>query len=329
MEFMRSFRLIAGVLVLLVCLPNQGFGQTEPESKPETNDWIGTKVMPLPGATLLLKGVKVRIRDINLPLVVTDVNEKTLITDSQGRRITIPRQQALSIDDALAKYDALLEKDPENPDLLALKATLFVHLKQHEQASAICERLLENDQSNLRARLIYAGNLYRDANYEAALKQYESVLEQEAKNPIALSSAAHCYVLNGEYARALANYDQAIEIESLGVYFTGRSQAHRFLGNPEKALRDARFGIKKMSPFQESRAVGHIILAHTYYYVNELRDYSKALANLEIANKIRPFDRAPYFELTISLCESLGEEEKKEKFEQLYKQFTQNSQSTD
>ena len=311
-----------GLVVFVAC---NGLAQDEKSPK---DPWIGVQVMPKLGAALMRKGKPLELRDISVPALVVDADKEFLWLESKGRKSEIRRDEAVLLDDALDYYDEQIKNQPDQLEPYVLKACVFLEREDYESTRIENEKAIAIDAENVLTRRISGSYYYATTDYGKANEQYEALLKLYPDDAAFISSAANCYVLLGDYETALEYFDKAIGIESMGVYYTGRAQAHRLLKNYGKAIRDARFGVKKATEsYSDSwRSTAQIILAYCYYYTEpELIDAEKALDAMLKAYEYKPFKRADFYQMTVSLCKSVGDEDEMDRFQKLTLEFLQES----
>ena len=86
------------------------------------------------------------------------------------------------LDSALEHYRIAADKDPSSSYLYTQTALLLLRKNAPQEAKEACEAALALDPSNLQARLILAALYSTEGDHEAAIEQYESILEQDPVN---------------------------------------------------------------------------------------------------------------------------------------------------
>lgn len=122
----------------------------------------------------------------------------------------------LVADGRFAEADALLEEildhDPDNADLLALRALVRSALKDPSAALAMSGRAVTLDRNSSFAHWAYGAQLESDGQFEPAERAASRALELDASNVDAAALLAQLAIRRGAYAEAVAIADHGLEV---------------------------------------------------------------------------------------------------------------------
>jgi predicted TPR repeat methyltransferase len=106
--------------------------------------------------------------------------------------------------DALAYYDAILEKDPENINALNNRACMLAHMGDFGGALTIFNTILSRDPSNSMALSNQATLLGKQGDYDAAIQGYTKILKDSPHSLATRISCINLLTFLGRYKEALA-----------------------------------------------------------------------------------------------------------------------------
>ncbi len=89
--------------------------------------------------------------------------------------VVLSRQQYL--DEALIEIEKLLRIEPENPNYLTLKGSIYVRMGEHETALEIYERILKNYPNQAQAQMNYGHTLKAVGRVDEATTAYRKCIE--------------------------------------------------------------------------------------------------------------------------------------------------------
>jgi tetratricopeptide (TPR) repeat protein len=149
------------------------------------------------------------------------------------------------LDDAIAKADENLLRDPNNVDFLIAKAIAtaqkgsltFQEKELGSQAVTIANQAVRLDSKNSEAYrvLAYAYEIQQD--YANAHENYQKALGYDPKNVAALYGDGHSYDLEGDSKKAAEKYQAALVVNgSFSPAYVGIARIALQGNNPEKAL---------------------------------------------------------------------------------------------
>lgn len=212
------------------------------------------------------------------------------------------------IDEALADIEKVLELDPKNAEALMLKTSVLYDEQRYDEAMAAVEKVLEDQPGLIRGilmrSLIHAGReefdkaiedvqqlvdfapdnegfqlqlalFYNAAKKSAdAIKIYDNILEDDPQNANAIRGRGDANLSLGEHAKAIEDYERAIEIQKDDPEAgTINNLAWVLATSPQKELRDGKRSIElglqacELVEYKESYAVS--TLAAGYAEVGE------------------------------------------------------------
>lgn len=152
---------------------------------------------------------------------------------------------------AIANLGRAIALAPQDREALLFRGSAYSSGPEPDYASAIADftralSLEANDYQSLRAR----GDAYQrlsPPDYARAVADYSRSIELNSKNYFALLGRARVFLKQGQYVRAISDFDAAEQIDQDGYALYGRGIARLSLGQTEGGQADmaasvARFG---------------------------------------------------------------------------------------
>lgn len=126
-------------------------------------------------------------------------------------REVLEQMRAGKFAEVLPRADELVERHPEDPHILHLRAVCRGKTGRHQEAIADTDRALRIDPRHAAALAERGYNLFRLGQHERALADYDRSLELQPKNPMAHGERGDLLLELGRRREAIAAYDTAIE----------------------------------------------------------------------------------------------------------------------
>lgn len=108
-------------------------------------------------------------------------------------------------EEALTALDQVIEVSPYNADAYLIKAQIYAEQEQMEPLRTVLKRYLELQPNAYEIRLVYAQVLFEQQDFQAAIEEYEWLLEQDYEQ---VGKAELLYLAGLTYLQ-LSNYTQA------------------------------------------------------------------------------------------------------------------------
>ena len=184
--------------------------------------------------------------------------------------------------DAIDKFDAAIEQDPDLAEAYANRGSAYGNLGQFDQAFADLDKAIEMSP-NEGGLYTNRGRVYALAGKpDQALADYDRAIELDGEDHLAHLNRGAIYAdFRGEFQEALAAYDRALELEpEFAVAYFNRGGVHLNLGDPDQALVDFDEAIRLgMEP--ELQAIAHNERGRVFLaleeYENALYDFGEAI----------------------------------------------------
>ncbi|WP_210432179.1 tetratricopeptide repeat-containing sulfotransferase family protein [Iodidimonas gelatinilytica] len=130
-----------------------------------------------------------------------------------------------------------LQNNPHHIEGMRLLAEIGVRMGVLEDADFLLESALALDPDNKQVRLDYIQVLRKRQKFAAALAQAKQLYEEDPENPVFLSNYAIESLQVGDYERALALFDQVLEILPHDpATLTSRGHALKTYGRQDEAV---------------------------------------------------------------------------------------------
>jgi arylsulfatase A-like enzyme/Tfp pilus assembly protein PilF len=114
--------------------------------------------------------------------------------------------------EAVARLEALVQKDPENPAVYVTLSTVYDRMKDSENAIRAAKRAVALDPESVVSVLDLAFAFKGAGRLDEAATGFDRVLALEPGNLKALLNLGEIYDARGEHEKALATYQQAIAV---------------------------------------------------------------------------------------------------------------------
>lgn len=143
----------------------------------------------------------------------------TLVATSSCGDSPIEQEQAAEIldyktidgDQELARLNELLEKDPNNAELLAQKADILFKLFRQDEGLNDISKAFRMDSSNLEVRRVHAGYMMAQLKILSARDDYQFIIEKDPGNADAYLGMARTYAVENNHAKAFQYTDEALK----------------------------------------------------------------------------------------------------------------------
>lgn len=234
---------------------------------------------------------------------IADFN-KCLKIDSTYLRAYINRANAYyygleDSDKALADLNKAIELDSENLDYYSYRVELYIGIEDYTNALKDLNTIIELAPTE--ARSLHYNNradFYKEQEeYDLALADYAQAIEinsDDNATSIAINNSANIYWEQEKWELCLKEYTKAIEIEGQSVYYSNRGRIYQKIGEYEKAIAD----ISKAIELDSEDLDYYDYRAECYMEIGEvilaLNDYSTAIG-LSPLDPERYTERADFY----------------------------------
>jgi tetratricopeptide (TPR) repeat protein len=139
----------------------------------------------------------------------------------------------------LADFDAAVKADPGNSDAGQALALLYIQNGENEKAVATLQKLLERDSDNPNLLAALAEALTDLKKYDEALKYCDDVIKQAPRATMGYNLRARIKVMKDDINGALKDLDEALSINGNDLQaLLMRSNLHASQGHDEQAKAD-------------------------------------------------------------------------------------------
>jgi len=140
-----------------------------------------------------------------------DVTEEKILSDliEEGKALA----KAGKIEEAIVIFENLVNKNPNDAEILANYARAMRDGKQYEKAANLFDRSLKIVPNQASVIMSYITLLRDTRQYEKAFSLFDRALELEPDNIITLNSYAGILAKGGYYEKAFSLFDRSLELE--------------------------------------------------------------------------------------------------------------------
>ena len=197
------------------------------------------------------------------------------------RRAMFYRQKG-ELDLAVADYDQIIERYPDN--LSARLARASAHLQKQEPDAALSDyaKAIEFDPKNTYAYLGRARIYWRRSDFIHAIADYDQALLVHPDNVVAHVERGLAYLHEGDPERAMADCNRAVEISPQdGGGQLCRSRVYLAKGNKERALAE----LDQTMPIKPRNESFYCYRGRLYW---QTASFTKSLADLDQTVQLNP-----------------------------------------
>ena len=220
-------------------------------------------------------------------------------------------QSKEKIEDPLEFLSAEIEQQPENYQLYAQRASLFLEQGKLDPAFRDLNRALEINSEDAGLYVILADIYFVMGNKENSISALKKAIKLDPKSEIPLSKLSELYLLTGEYDKSIFFADRSLLIDVNNAepyYYKGMS----LLENYDTA--NAILNLKIASNLDTSNYSANMQLGSLYYNVND----SLAEFYLKAAIKNQPGDASAHYYLGMLYQENEDFEKALDVYSQLF-----------
>lgn len=165
-------------------------------------------------------------------------------------------------------YTQANQKDTENYDIHFALARIDIQLGQIKDAQSHLHQMQKINPASIEAKVLQAGILVEQENYDKAIEVYRDVLKTNEKDYETRISLAKVYMAKNQYAEALAELGQAYKYNA-DYYYTYfyLGLANRGLGDLAESERNLIKAIELMPKFHKA----HYELGQTYLRKDDVK----------------------------------------------------------
>lgn len=138
---------------------------------------------------------------------------------------TVQRYQGKN-DEAIKNYTMALDLTPNAVTLLRNRAVLLVAQGQLEQARADYERIIALEPLDMEARYNLGLILLDGGDEKGAEASFEQILRYDSASGLGHQGLATLYKMQGNYAKAISHYGDAIKAQPSAQLFGNRADCH-------------------------------------------------------------------------------------------------------
>lgn len=161
-------------------------------------------------AVLLIREARFEEAEKILAALIDDPKTPAeVVRSAKLRRGRLMHQMGRS-EDALADFNSLIEKGPQDTEALLLRANLFMAGRKYEEAKAAYKGILDVNPKEYEAWLGLASLAVQEQRKEEAIQSYETALSLNPKDTDVLFWLAELHFERGEKAALLALKEKAI-----------------------------------------------------------------------------------------------------------------------
>jgi tetratricopeptide (TPR) repeat protein len=121
-------------------------------------------------------------------------------------------------------------------------------------------------------------------DYDSAISLYTEVIKADPKAELAYHGRALAYRYKKEFAKALADFDQAIRLKPLWMFYYNRGVTHYEIGDDKSAVADLTRALQDKRA--DSRIRADCLVARARCYIDQARS-APAMSDLNAAIKLR------------------------------------------
>jgi tetratricopeptide (TPR) repeat protein len=121
------------------------------------------------------------------------------------------KEKVIDGDKELARLNKLLEKEPNNAELLARRAEILFKLAAMEEGMPDIAKAFRLDSNNVEIRRVHAGYMIASNRVLAARKDYEFIIKKDPGNAESYLGMARTYAIENAYDKAFEYVDEALK----------------------------------------------------------------------------------------------------------------------
>lgn len=166
-------------------------------------------------------------------------------------------------------------------EILEILAGSYFYLEDFINAKLVCEALLDKYPNSLDARF-YRGSIFQmESSYKAAIKEYNTCLKLETRNPIIWNERGVCHFQLQDYYNALKDFNKSCMLDNeFTAALSNRANLLYFLKEYELALKDYMCLIEKLNE-DEDILIG---LLNTMFQLGKYQEVLAYMEELEVSN---------------------------------------------
>jgi tetratricopeptide (TPR) repeat protein len=185
-------------------------------------------------------------------------------------------------DRKLADFEAAVKANPGNSEAAQAMAVLYKLKGDNDKAVATLQKLVERDPDNPNLLAAFAEVLTDAKKYDEALKYCDSVIKQAPRSAIGYKLRARVKIMNDDIPGAMKDLDEALgingnDIEALLL----RSNLHVMQGHEDKANADIE-KLQKLAP-----DLPQVLIVRSMMAANKKR-WGEAITNMQLALQTDP-----------------------------------------
>lgn len=185
-------------------------------------------------------------------------------------------------DRKLADFEAAVRANPGNSEAAQATAVLYKLKGENDKAIAVLQKLVERDPDNPNLLAAFAEILTAAKKYDEALKHCDSVIKQAPRATIGYKLRARVKIMNDDLPGAMKDLDEALSINANDVEgLLLRSNLHAMQGHEDKASADVE-KLQKLAP-----DLPQVLVVRSVVAANKKR-WGEAITNMQLALQTDP-----------------------------------------
>lgn len=188
------------------------------------------------------------------------------ISVSQSKTGTAYVNKHDEFEEGLKLHAAAIAANPKNPELYVARALVYIRRGDLSEARTDAERALTLDPKSREARLVQAIIKSEQGDQDAAIAEFEQLIECKLDHQIGYFYRARAYSRKADYYRAAADYYNSLRLGgNVALTLVNRAETFYRMGHYDLAIADceAAFSAKTMT-----------CIAYTMAYVVRGKSYA-------------------------------------------------------
>ncbi len=185
-------------------------------------------------------------------------------------------------DRKLADFEAAVKANPGNTDAGLAVAELYKRRGDNDKAVGMLQKLVERDPDNPSLLAEFAAVLTDAKKYDEALKYCDTVIKQAPRSPLGYDLRARVKVMMDDLPGAMKDLDEAIGVDPNHIpALLMRSNLHAMQGHEDKASADVE-KLQKLAP-----DLPQVLLIRSVMAANKKR-WGEAITNMQLVLQTDP-----------------------------------------
>lgn len=188
----------------------------------------------------------------------------------------------------LADFEAAVKADPTNNEALQARAFLYLQNGDDEKGAAELQKIVERNADNPGLVAVLAETLANLKKLDEALKYCEILIKAKPKETLGYNLRARIKAMKEDFKGAIADLDQAISINDGDVAaLLMRSRLHSVDGNDEQAKADVERALRQRPDLPEAIVTRSILSMRKEKWADAIADMQLLLQTDPTNNEYR------------------------------------------